>query len=98
MLLFGLVAIVAIAACGDHELDQLTSVRDRACACHDVACAEAALADVPSQDVHPTPHAQSLANEIFRCVAHLRAEAAEAGGPGSSDDAGASDAGRRPWR
>jgi hypothetical protein len=84
-LLFGLVATALVAACGDRELDRLTRVRDRACTCHDLKCAEAALGDVPTGEVHPTPHAQALANEIFRCVAHLKAVEPETGR--GSDDA-----------
>ncbi len=91
--MFGVAAAAPRAACGDPELDRLTGVRDRACACHDLACGEAALVDVPAVDVHPTPRAQALANEIFRCVAHLKAAAVEAGSGSDALDAPTGSAG-----
>jgi hypothetical protein len=87
-LLFVLAATVVAPACGDKELDQLSRVRDRVCACHDPACADAALADIPSQDIHPTPRAQGIANQIFRCVARTRDEAANGSGTAGSDGSG----------
>jgi hypothetical protein len=88
-LLFGLVATAFAPGCRDGEVDQLLHVRDRACACHDTACADAALADVPAHDVHATPRAQGIANEIFRCVARVREEKPDVG----SGSAGAEDSG-----
>lgn len=88
-LVFGLAATALLLACGDKEVDQLLRVRDRVCTCHDTACADAALADVPTKDVHATPRAQGIANEIFRCVAKVRDEKPDAGsGSAAPDDNG----------
>lgn len=85
-LAFGLLALAA--GCRPRELDELEGVRNRACACETSKCAEAALAGVPAGQVHATPRAQGIANEIVRCVAKLKAAEAEAAAAGSGGDDG----------
>jgi hypothetical protein len=67
----GLVA--AQAACHDTEADQLTRVKERVCACKDVACAETAMKDIPSGDVKANHRAQSIARDMLDCYAKLTA-------------------------
>ncbi len=64
------VAIAAGSACSNSELDKLQQVKDKVCACKDPACAEAALADVPS-DGERSPKARELARSIHDCMGKL---------------------------
>jgi hypothetical protein len=80
-LIFALV--VASGACADHEAVELSRVRARVCACRDVKCAEAALADVPRADKEPSFREQSIARDMLECYAKLT----EAQRPSTDPDA-----------
>jgi hypothetical protein len=63
---------VALAAgCGDHELEQMSVVRDEVCSCKTIPCAEAALAKVPARKVESNTRAQRVAREMLDCLAEL---------------------------
>ena len=77
------IALIAGVACHDTEVDKLTGVKQRVCACKDVACAEAAMKDTPSGDVKANHHAQSVARDMLDCYAKL----VEAQRPSTDPDA-----------
>jgi hypothetical protein len=66
-----LAVLLAGASCHDNEADVLVRVKQRVCACKDVACAETALADVPKGDVKANHRAQSIARDMLDCLAKL---------------------------
>jgi hypothetical protein len=64
--------LIALAAgCQDHEAEALTRVKDRVCACKDVACAETAIKDVPQADVKSSHRSQVIARDMLDCMAKL---------------------------
>lgn len=65
------VILVALAACGDHELENVSRVRDEVCACKTVVCADTALAKLPSNNVKSTPRSQKIAREMLDCLADV---------------------------
>jgi hypothetical protein len=69
-LIFVLLAGLA-CSCQNAEAVALERVKQRVCACKDVACAEAALAEVPHGDAKASHHAQSIARDMLDCLAKL---------------------------
>ena len=65
------VIILALAACGDSQEARLAKVKDTVCACKTSACAEAAMKDVPQQDIESNPRTQKLARDMLDCMAKL---------------------------
>ena len=68
---FVICVALAVAACRDHELERLSAVRDQVCACKTVACAEAALAKLPTGKVASTRRSQQVARQMLDCLADL---------------------------
>ena len=66
-----LVLAVLLAACGERQVDALTKVKQRVCVCKDVACAEAAMKDVPQQNVKSNRRSQEVARDMLDCLAKL---------------------------
>ena len=66
-----LIVALALAGCQGGGVDQLTRVKQRVCACKDVACAETAMKDIPSGNVKVTHHAQTIARDMLDCYAKL---------------------------
>jgi hypothetical protein len=66
-----LVIPIALAACGDPELEQLTKVRQTVCACETAACAEAALETVPKGKIESNHRSQRVARDMLDCLAKL---------------------------
>ena len=62
---------LGVAGCADHELKQLSTVRDTICTCKTVKCAESALGTVPKGKVESNPKSQRLAREMMNCLAEL---------------------------
>jgi hypothetical protein len=60
-----------LAGCGERQVDALTKVKQRVCACKDVACAEAAMKDVPQKDVKSNHRSQEVARDMLDCLAKL---------------------------
>ncbi len=82
-----LATLVLAGACGDPALERLAQIRREVCACTTVACAEAALAKLPSRNVTSDHRTQAHARSMMNCLAKL-AEAPEAGeeaGSGAGD-------------
>ena len=65
------VLIVLLAACENKELTQLERVKQNVCACKDVACAEAAMKNMPTGEVHPDHREQGVARDMLDCLAKL---------------------------
>jgi hypothetical protein len=64
----------AMMACADPKLEQIHRVREAACRCQDIACVEAALAQMPDggpKRERDRRQAQRLAAEILSCVARV---------------------------
>ena len=78
-----LVIAVALAGCGDKQLDDLKAVRDEVCACKTVACGEAAMTKVPQDKLKSTHAMPRVANEMLDCIAKLD----EANRPSTDPDA-----------
>jgi hypothetical protein len=70
-LILAQIVAVVLAGCGERQVDALTKVKQRVCACKDVACAEAAMKDVPTKDVKSTHRAQGVARDMLDCLAKL---------------------------
>lgn len=83
------IAVCAIGACHDSEVDQLTRAKLAVCACQDVKCAEAALGDVPTGDVKSNRRTQAIARAMLDCLAKLYA----AQKPDTDPDNGSDDPG-----
>ena len=66
-----LVIAVALAGCGDKQLEELRAVRDEVCACKTPACGEAAMKKVPQGTIKSTHAMQRVANEMLDCIAKL---------------------------
>ncbi|HEY1550550.1 MAG TPA: hypothetical protein VGG28_22130 [Kofleriaceae bacterium] len=66
-----LILALVLAGCGERQVDALTKVKQRVCACKTVACAETAMKDVPQQDVKSTHRSQGLARDMLDCLAKL---------------------------
>lgn len=60
--------VVTLIACADRDIADLTSVRDKVCACQTASCAEQELTHVPKTMVK-SPHVQELARAIQDCFA-----------------------------
>ena len=66
------VICVALAgACTDHGTGKLAKIRDEVCQCKTVACAEAALGQLPKDTKQPSRKAQGIAREMLDCLAEL---------------------------
>lgn len=65
------ICVALVAACKDHELRKLSTVRDAVCGCKTVQCAEAALADVPKAKVASSPRSQRVARQMLDCLAEI---------------------------
>ncbi len=65
-----LVAFVAVG-CGDRDIARLERVKKTVCTCKDVACAEAAMKELPQGDVKPSHREQALARDMLDCLAKL---------------------------
>jgi hypothetical protein len=70
-LVVAVVLALGLAGCGERQVDALTKVKQRVCACKDVACAEAAMKDVPHHDVKSTHRSQEVARDMLDCLAKL---------------------------
>ena len=66
-----LIIALVLAGCQDSGADQLTRVKQHVCACKDVACAEAAMKEIPTGNVKVTHHAQTIARDMLDCYAKL---------------------------
>lgn len=65
------VVLFLLAACADRDVAKLEAVKRQVCACPDVACAEAAMKNVPQGDVKPTHREQGIARDMLDCLAKL---------------------------
>jgi len=62
-----------LAACNDHGAGKLSRIKDEVCACKTAACAEQAMAKVPSETIESNHRTQGLARGMLDCVARLEA-------------------------
>ena len=65
------VVLALLASCENKELTQLERVKQNVCACKDVACAEAALKNMPAGEVHPDHREQGVARDMLDCLSKL---------------------------
>jgi hypothetical protein len=66
-----LIVLALFSGCDDPERSQLDAVRKEVCACKDVACAEAAMKNIPKGDVHASRREQDIARDMLDCLAKL---------------------------
>lgn len=66
-----LVVLALASACGDRQVTRLEAVKNQVCACKDVACAEAAMKDVPHGDIKASHREQLIARDMIDCLAKL---------------------------
>jgi hypothetical protein len=66
-----LVICLALAACGDSQVQKLEKVKEAVCACKTARCAETALGDVPQQQIVSNHRTQEVAREMLDCMAKL---------------------------
>jgi hypothetical protein len=66
-----LACALATAACGDKHVDELERVKHDVCTCKTVACGEAALAEVPKDNVESNHRTQGIARDMLDCMAKL---------------------------
>ena len=71
MRLAALALAAALGGCGDPEVEHLARIRAEVCACKSVACAEAALAQVPSKPASSNFRTQAHARAMLDCLAKL---------------------------
>ena len=60
-----------IGACEDSQEAKLSRVKDVVCACKTASCAEAAMKDVPQQDLPSNTRTQKVARDMLDCLAKL---------------------------
>jgi hypothetical protein len=68
-----LTILVTLAACKDHRIELLGSVKDDVCACKEASCADQAMARLEKLAIESTPRSQAIAREIMECRARLEA-------------------------
>jgi hypothetical protein len=68
---FVVIAVAWLAACGDKQLDEVTSIKNEVCACKDVACGEAAMKKMPKGELETSHKMQRAANDMLDCMARL---------------------------
>jgi len=68
-----LVICVALCGCADREATELERIKRQVCACKDVKCVDAAMAQLPKRDVHASHKSQGIAREMLECVAKVYA-------------------------
>jgi hypothetical protein len=73
----------AVGACRASQVDKLTAIKARVCACKTSSCGETALREVP-QDIESNHRTQAIAHDMMECLARLY----EAERPSDSDDQG----------
>ena len=85
-----LAILVTLAACKDHRIELLSSVKDDVCACKEASCADQAMARLDKLAIESTPRSQAIAREIMECRARLEADERPSTDPdaeGSADPA-----------
>jgi hypothetical protein len=88
------VAVWLLAACHESQVDKLTAIKVRVCACKTASCGEAALRDVPQQSIESTSRTQAVARDMMECLSKLYQaerpsdEPDEASGSGSGEPTG----------
>ena len=83
------IAVCAIAACRDPQLEQIKAIRDEVCACRDAKCGEDALKKMPTLEGNPSHRARVLANEMTTCMSKLYLKPEEEDQEDPPTDAGA---------
>jgi hypothetical protein len=68
-----LAILVTLVACKDHNVEQLTAIKARVCACKTSSCAEQELARVPQGALPASHRMQALARDMMDCLARLQA-------------------------
>ena len=66
-----IVVALGLAACRESQVDRLTAIKARMCACKTASCAEAALHEVPQQDIESNHRTQAVARDMMECMARL---------------------------
>lgn len=65
----GLTASFGLSACGDGGLGKLKKLKDKACACKDLACATAVTNEMAElKDVKETDEAKKVLGELTTCL------------------------------
>ena len=62
-------SVTLLAACRDAEVDRLTAIKARVCACKTSACADSAIHDVALAPVEANRKTRKLAKDMLACVA-----------------------------
>ena len=66
-----LALLAVLAGCEDKQLARLETVRSEVCACKTPACAEAAMAKLPKEDIRSDHRTQAIAREMLDCVSKV---------------------------
>jgi hypothetical protein len=74
-----------LAACTDHRIERLTSIKSEVCACKTVSCAEQAMKGVPQDTGKSTHRTQVIARDMMDCLAKLAAVERPATDPDAED-------------
>lgn len=75
----GLTASFGLSACGDGGLGDLKKLKDKACACKDMACATAVTNEMADlKEVKDTDEAKKVLGELTTCLTNAMIPAAAA--------------------
>lgn len=79
------VIAIALAGCGDAQVEKLTAIKKEVCACKTAACGETAMKKIPQAELKSGPKMQHVARDMLDCLAKLYDERTTS--PGSADPA-----------
>lgn len=65
--------VTAGFACRDPDVERLTDIKDKMCACKTASCAEQEMKVVPQSTIKSTYRTQAIAREMLGCLARLHA-------------------------
>ena len=72
----GLTASFGLSACGDGDLGKLKELKDKACACKDLACATGVAEEAAKLKVRDSDEALKVLNELKVCMTQAMVPAA----------------------
>jgi hypothetical protein len=65
--------VVALVACQDRSIAQMSAIKGDVCECKTASCAEQAMKRVPSETIKSSPRTQALARDMMACLSKLQA-------------------------
>jgi hypothetical protein len=64
--------LLTLVACNDQDVQRLTAIKSKVCACKTASCAEQEMKLVPEQAIKSTHRTQGIGRELIGCVARLQ--------------------------